>query len=100
MSMMTRPPAGWETRPCLGTMRELWYGPDDDGPAAYTEPYYQKAWREQKAKQICRGCPFVGYCLAVELQLPAGHQWGVRGGMTAAERRRLLRDHAAGRKAA
>lgn len=94
MSIMTRPPAGWEHRPCLGTMRELWYGPDDDGPAAYEEPADQKAWREQRAKQVCAMCPFVDYCLAAELELPACHQWGVRGGMTAAERRRVLRDRA------
>lgn len=93
MSMMTRVPRGWESRPCLGTMPELWFGPPDpDEPGGYDEPADQKAWRERRAKQVCASCPFTESCLAVELTLPQVHQWGVRGGMTAAERRRLLRD--------
>lgn len=94
MSMMAGPPVGWESRPCRGTSPELWYGPPEagDGPNGYDEPGDQKAWRERRAKQICVPCPVRGWCLSQELALPAYHQWGVRGGLTATERRRLLRD--------
>jgi hypothetical protein len=92
MSMMTDPPAGWESRPCRGMSLELFYGPPEagDGPGGYDEPPDQRRWRERRAKQVCQACPFRPLCLASELKLPAHQQWGVRGGLTARERRALL----------
>ncbi|MGH3502542.1 MAG: WhiB family transcriptional regulator [Nocardioidaceae bacterium] len=101
MSMMTRVPRGWESRPCLGTSLALWYGPGDGAPVRSRESTEQKARRERLAKRVCAGCPFTEFCLADELTRPISHQWGVRGGMTAAERRRLIRDRrTAGREVA
>ena len=101
MSMMADPPAGWKSRPCRGVSLELFYGPPEagDGPNGYDEPGDQKAWRERRAKQVCEGCPVRGWCLEQELTLPAYDQWGVRGGMTARERRGLLRARRRGESA-
>lgn len=98
MSIMPEDWPGWESRPCLGTDLVLWYGPPEagDGPGGYREPADQRAWRERRAKQICMSCPVRVPCLEAELRLPIRDQWGVRGGMTARERRALLRARARG----
>lgn len=44
-----------------------------------------------KALETCAGCPVRMVCLREELQLPIGHQFGVRGGLTATRRREILR---------
>ncbi len=72
---------------CSGTDLVLWFGPNED---EYTEPVDQRKWRERRAKQVCAGCPVRTECLTEELTQPVADQHGVRGGMTAPDRRRLL----------
>lgn len=43
------------------------------------------------ALETCGGCPIRDMCLHEELQRPITHQYGVRGGLTAARRREILR---------
>ncbi|MEQ7125400.1 WhiB family transcriptional regulator [Actinopolymorpha sp. B11F2] len=88
---MSRPPAGWESRPCEGTPIELWYGPDREFGEPPEESADERQWRERRALDICRTCPFTKPCLEEELTFSITHQWGVRGGMTAESRRELLR---------
>lgn len=66
-------------------MEALFYGPDD-----YDEPVDQRQWRERRAIQICDDCPVRTPCLVNELTRSVNKQYGVRGGMTARARRRLL----------
>ena len=80
-----------ETRPCVGTDPELWFGPDRDVETELRETHVEQAARESLAKQICADCPFTAQCLEQELWFGIAEQWGVRGGMTAEERRALLR---------
>jgi WhiB family redox-sensing transcriptional regulator len=80
-----------ETRPCVGTDPELWFGPDDDVEPELRETRSERAAREDVAKQVCGDCPFTAQCLEQELSFGIGDQWGVRGGMNASERRTLLR---------
>jgi hypothetical protein len=49
------------------------------------------AAREVAAVALCAGCPVRQACLDEALTWPAGTQYGVRGGMTAAARRAELR---------
>lgn len=46
---------------------------------------------QNKAKQLCNGCPVRTECLAEALDNQI--EWGVWGGMTERERRALLRRH-------
>lgn len=80
-----------ETRPCVGTDPELWFGPDDEVAPELRESHAERAARESVAKQVCGDCPFTAACLEQELWFGIVEQWGVRGGMTAAERQHLLR---------
>ncbi|WP_158842908.1 WhiB family transcriptional regulator [Saccharothrix deserti] len=89
---LTPVPARWEDRPCLDTGVELWFGPADDVPPPLQETPEDRRYREETAKAVCGACPFVKRCLEDELQHGIGEQWGVRGGMTAAERQQLIRD--------
>ncbi|WP_067487395.1 WhiB family transcriptional regulator [Actinomadura hibisca] len=82
----SREPAGWDSRPCLGTPIELWFGPDN----GHNEHWKNAQVREQEAKKLCQGCPFAEFCLETELALGAADQHGVRGGLTASERRTLI----------
>jgi hypothetical protein len=85
------PLESWGDRACLGSDLVLWYGPAEDGPGSYEEPDDQRLWRERRAIQICTTtCSVLEQCLAVELTLPLADQHGVRGGMTAQQRRGLL----------
>ncbi len=84
------PPESWAARPCLGSSLVLWYGPAEDGPGSYEEPNDQRLRRERRAAQVCTTCPVIEECLAAELTLPPADQHGVRGGMTAGQRRELL----------
>lgn len=91
-------PQGWRTkRACVGTDVRLWFPPADDEPP---EPLNERYRREGIAKTYCAECPFTAYCLELELALPAYHQHGVRGGLTADERRKLLRERRAGERRA
>jgi len=98
------PPESWAERACLGSDLVLWYGPAEDGPGSYEEPDDQRFWRERRAIQICTTCPVIERCLAAELTLPLTDQHGVRGAMTARQRRGLLerqrREQRATRRAA
>ena len=91
MHIMSRPPTGWESRPCQGTPTELWYGPEREFGGVPVETAEEREWRERRALDICRTCPFIKRCLDEELSFPLTHQWGVRGGMTAEGRKSLLR---------
>ncbi|MFD9734255.1 WhiB family transcriptional regulator [Umezawaea sp. NPDC059074] len=84
-----------ETRPCIGTDPELWFGPADDVAPDLRESHVERNARENFAKQLCADCPFAAQCLEQELRHGVGEQWGVRGGMTAGERQRLLRQRRA-----
>lgn len=66
----------------------LWFGPSQDAPA---EPLAVRRARTKRAKALCARCPFRSECLASELARPEEDQHGIRGGLTAAERRRLVR---------
>ena len=83
-------PESWAERACLGSDLVLWYGPPEDGPGSYEEADDQRLWRERRAIQICTTCPVIERCLAAELTFPRADQHGVRGGMTARQRRGLL----------
>ena len=72
-------PACWDVDP------ELFFGVAD---SAEGQPVF--AW-EQRAVAICAGCPVRVKCLAAALEFPVDEQHGVVGGMTAGQRRALLR---------
>jgi hypothetical protein len=92
MSIMVDLLPGWESRPCAGTDLVLWFGPPEpDEPGGYLEPRDQRLWREARACAICASCPFLSPCLEAEMRGPAEHMWGVRAGLTAFQRRSLLR---------
>jgi hypothetical protein len=42
------------------------------------------------AREVCAGCPVITSCLKLSLDIPQG-QWGVWGGLSARERRQMLR---------
>jgi WhiB family transcriptional regulator, redox-sensing transcriptional regulator len=79
---------GWQARPCLGTPLELWYGPDSD---TARESPIERGWRDREALRLCAGCPVQDACLAEELGWGIANQWGVRGGLTAEQRKALIR---------
>jgi len=75
----------WRERAaCLGLPLELFFGP---GPQ---ERGNARARREQAALEVCALCPVRERCLAQELSLPASAQFGIFGGMSAAQRRAAL----------
>jgi len=80
-----------ESRPCVGTDPELWFGAPDDTPPHLQETRPSMRRRESVAKAMCARCPFVVQCLENELEHGLGEQWGVRGGMTAKERQDVIR---------
>ncbi|MFD2082552.1 WhiB family transcriptional regulator [Actinopolymorpha cephalotaxi] len=86
LTTSTSLPDDWQYRPCLGTPMELWFGPEDDS----TEEVGEQVRREKIAADLCAGCPFNAQCLAAELSRPASHQWGVRGGLTARQRKAMV----------
>lgn len=93
MSMMLDRLPGWESRPCNGSDQVLWFGPPEpDEPGGYVEPGEQRSWREKRARAICASCPFQSPCLEAEMQtVRPQDMWGVRGGLTAGQRRTLHR---------
>lgn len=70
---------------CWGVDPEMFFGPADS-PAG--RPLH--AW-ERRAMAVCADCPVAAACLAEALELPAADQYGVAGGMTAGQRRAVLR---------
>lgn len=89
-------PASWLERPCLGTPEALWFGPADDAPA---ESLSERRARTAVAKAVCAECPFTAFCLSSELARPMADQWGIRGGLTAVERKAEIRFRRAARLA-
>lgn len=82
--------AGKEASPkCAGMPTELFFGPDGEVGQPGESPA-EKALREAQARQVCMSCPLRSACLESELQWPIGEQWGIRGGMTAEQRREVL----------
>jgi hypothetical protein len=82
---LTPPPASTARPACWGVDPELFYGPADSperGPVL--------AW-ERRALRVCADCPVQAACLSSALEFPADEQHGVIGGMTAGQRRVLLR---------
>jgi WhiB family redox-sensing transcriptional regulator len=67
-------------------------------PPAYVERKDQKEEREQRAKAICATCPVRTECL--EAALVKREKFGVWGGASEAERRRMIRQRRALRRAA
>ena len=76
---------------CWGVDPEVFFGPAD-GPAG--RPLH--LW-ERRALAVCAGCPVVTACRAAALEFPAVEQYGVVGGMTAGQRRAVLRASDRGR---
>ena len=72
-------------RACWGVDPEIFYGPAD---SADDQPVL--AW-ERRALAVCASCPIRVTCLTGALEFPADEQHGVIGGMTAGQRRMLLR---------
>ena len=47
--------------------------------------------KSDKARQICVRCPIMRDCLIESLGIPREHDWGIWGGSTLAQRRRINR---------
>ncbi len=77
----------WQMRgSCRGLSSDLFFHPERErGPA--------RAAREARAKMVCRGCPVLARCR--DHALAVHEAYGVWGGLTVEERRRLIRAHAA-----
>jgi WhiB family redox-sensing transcriptional regulator len=72
-----RPAAWWDAARCRGTDAALFFPPEEDGEDV------------RDATAICSGCPVARECL--EWALDTDEQFGVWGGTTPRERRRLKR---------
>lgn len=55
------------------------------------EAFFVQGADQHRAKTVCRNCPVLNLCLADALDNRI--EFGVWGGMTERERRRLLREH-------
>jgi WhiB family redox-sensing transcriptional regulator len=75
---------GWRRRHCAGLDVDRFFPREGERRASWRT-------REREALAICEGCPIVAACLAVALAQPISRQWGVLGGTTHAERRKLIR---------
>lgn len=93
---MTRPPAPPVPRFEPAPVTPGW---EADALCPQTDPevfYPIKGGNPQDAKDICHQCPVRVDCLqaAMAEEGDAGsYRWGVRGGYTADERRRMARNH-------
>jgi WhiB family transcriptional regulator, redox-sensing transcriptional regulator len=80
----------------LGIIHETWHlkascrGPESAlfFPPPLPERREEREGRETKAKEICHECPVQRECLEFALRVREPH--GIWGGLTEAERRRLL----------
>jgi WhiB family transcriptional regulator, redox-sensing transcriptional regulator len=84
---LPRPDWGWQNNAkCRGEDLVLFFGPEGE-----RQP--ERETREEKAKQVCQGCPVRTACLDYAVSRPEKH--GLYGGLNederAAERRRRLR---------
>lgn len=66
---------------CRGTELSIFFSPEGERLQLRRE-------RENRAKQICNGCPVSAKCRAHALRVP--EHYGTWGGLTQAERARLL----------
>ena len=67
---------------CAGMDPEIWY------------PYHpEETGQNGAALAVCNRCPVATECLRDELQHPKSQQWGIRGGFTEEQRRRIKRRH-------
>lgn len=64
---------------------------DSDPELFFPEGRYQEAWIKE-AKAVCRSCPVRELCL--ERALDNKEEFGVFGGTTLADRRRMVRNNA------
>lgn len=76
---------------CWGVDPEVFFGPADSSAG---RPLH--LW-ERRALAVCAGCPVVAACRAEALEFSAAEQYGVVGGMTAGQRRAVLRTSRQGR---
>lgn len=67
---------------CRGPHSSIFY------PPAQVERRIEKRRREERAKEVCAGCPVRLDCL--DHAVTIGEQHGIWGGLTAKERRTLL----------
>ena len=73
----------WQTMAaCHGEMGSVFY------PPMRTERKAVRLAREQRAKAVCAGCPVRQECL--DTALTQNERYGIWGGLTDVERRRLL----------
>src|SRR5437588_9111856 len=70
---------------CSGMAPEVFFGPADS-PAS--RPLH--VW-ERRAVEVCKKCSIVAACLAGALEYPVAEQYGVVGGMTAGQRRAVMK---------
>ena len=76
------PEESWYTEArCKGLPSDVFYPPDN-------ERGNRRRRREERAKQICRGCPVLGICR--EHALTAHEAYGVWGATTPQEREHIL----------
>jgi Transcription factor WhiB len=75
----------WGDRACRGLDTELFYPPKDSPPGGPMNKW------ELRALEVCERCPAREACLEAALQFPGAEQHGVAGGMTAGQRRQVLR---------
>lgn len=73
---------------CQGFPLSLFYGDEPELDTA-------REYREARAKEICGRCPMRRGCLDEELARKPYDQHGIRGGLTAAERRAEIKRRSA-----
>ena len=71
----------YEEAACRSLPAILFFGQDD------SEGSSERRAREERAKFICRGCAVRGHCL--EYAIASEEKYGIWGGLTEMERRRL-----------
>ncbi len=78
-------PAGWKARgSCEGMNPEIFFPRPTTGPSSSPAA----ARRVAAAKRICHGCPVIAECRSWALR--HGEAWGVWGGLSEHERRKIL----------
>ena len=80
----TEESSGWDYANCLGVDPDLFFP--------------ERGASTKEAKEVCRGCVVREDCL--EYALSHGEKFGIWGGMSERERRRLRRQRALARRAA
>jgi len=80
------PARWWRHAACRGMSLSLFYGPT--GPPRESKEDLRA--REAAARRVCASCPVMRECLAAELELSSCDQYGVYGGTTERERRKMI----------